>query len=82
MDIRPENCETYVRMQEVQLRNAKRSYTCAKHSSLQTVDGATGVVGGGHTMHKEIKKKESKKEKGEEFWKDHFVHLDDHNKML
>ena len=27
------------------------SYTCAKHSSLQTVDGATGVVGGGHTMH-------------------------------
>jgi len=65
-----------------QLRNAKRSYTCAKHSSLQTVDGATGVVGGGHTMHKEIKKKESKKEKGEEFWKDHFVHLDDHNKML
>ena len=36
---------------ERQLRNAKRSYTCAKHSSLQTVDGATGVVGGGHTMH-------------------------------
>ena len=33
-------------------------------------------------IHKEIKKKESKKEKGEEFWKDHFVHLDDHNKML
>ena len=69
-------------------RYAKASYTCAKHSSLQTVDGATGVVGGGHTMHtyshihKEIKKKESKKEKGEEFWKDHFVHLDDHNKML
>ena len=31
LDIRPENCETYVRMQEVQLRNAKRSYTCAKH---------------------------------------------------
>ena len=26
-----ENCETYVRMQEVQLRNAKRCYTCAKH---------------------------------------------------
>ena len=40
-----------VMKRRMQLRNAKRSYTCAKHSSLQTVDGATGVVGGGHTMH-------------------------------